>query len=239
MVKERKMPIMPLDMPHKLVSLKLNSDTRGLYLQFAARAAAAYTLCFSSQTPVTRDTIDLSEQDLVDLYHGKRIRKGDYRYQGVSRGAVAGTPMFRDFEVNPPEQIQIFAMEYDPFSRKAGLYVPEDPDQQIVFVPLRFHVERKYAGGLMILTVTLVDQGEHTKGSNKDAKRSAGGYTSGNTEGSFGRYTDGTLSYQVGDSLPIPIPQAFLGKPMPIRMRNGDQIRVVVSEEMLGKFSEI
>lgn len=81
-----------------------------------------YVLCFSKNGPLYKDQVQLSEDEIESILAGKTVQKKDYRLQGVPRAKKNGE--FRDFQVQPPEMVQVWAMVRS--GSTAVLYIPSE-----------------------------------------------------------------------------------------------------------------
>ncbi|MBM6871315.1 hypothetical protein H7U37_11690 [Pseudoflavonifractor phocaeensis] len=210
------MPILPLSSAaYTVQQLTLGSDSHGRYLSLVCPRAAAYALCFSSGAPIRREDLDLTDKDLSALCSGGNIQRADYRIQGVPRNIFNAMPVFRSFQAVPPEQIQVWSMDF--YSNgKPILYVPDDPTSSTCYVPLRYTVQ--FTPGVYrpnkapqpgLLQVRLLDAGQ---------------------------YADGALMYQVGDAMPIPLPEAYLNDTFIPILNENKPVSVVVSPMFQGKY---
>lgn len=210
------MPILALSSAaYTVQQLTLGSDHHGRYLSLVCPRAAAYALCFSSGAPIRREELDLTDEELSTLCSGGKVQRDNYRILGVPRNIFNAMPVFRNFQAVPPEQIQVWSMDFSSDGAPI-LYVPDDPAPSTCYVPLRYTVEftpgvsrQNKAPQPGLLRVRLLDEGQ---------------------------YADGALMYQVGNSLPIPLPQGCLNDtPIPILNEN-EPVKVIVSPAFQGKY---
>ena len=195
---------------YQIKNLKLGTDGRGMYLSLVCPAADGYCLCFTKGAPVTREELnDLTEEELRELLQGREIAKGRYRLQGVRANVFHANPSFRNFKAAAPEQIQIWSLSYKQLANEAVLHFPDDPESQLTFIPMRYRWSVRRDNGFVILNVELLDNGE---------------------------YESGVLMYRVGNTLPIPIPEAKIGKNIRLRVPANEEVRVIVNEEYQGKY---
>lgn len=197
---------------YQIKNLNLGTDGRGMFLSLVCPAAEAYCLCFTQGAPVTREELELTEEDLYELLKGNTVERNRYRLQGVRANVFHANPSFRNFKAVPPEQVQVWSLSYKPITRETILHFPEDPTSQLAFIPMRYSctVERK--GGFVYLNVSLLD---------------------------YGRYEEGVLMYQVGNTLPIPIPGAKLGKEVRLYIPSNEDIKILVKENYRGKYIRV
>lgn len=121
--------------------------------------------------------------------------------------------VFRNFEVCPPEQIQVWSMSEN--LDDVTLFVPDDEKSQICYVPLRYSYS--------------FTPGRRER--NKDIPGQL--YVQLNNDGN---YTDGALLYQVGESLPIPLPKEYLNQAIPLNVGPGMPVQILVRQEFVGKY---
>ena len=200
---------------YAIKELTLGTDSSGCHISLVCAKATAYVLCFSAGDLLTAEDLDLSEEELLRLHDGEMLEKENFRLQGVRKQVFDAMPVFRGFRASPPEQIQVWSMAMRS-DGNAVLYIPENAGSQTCYVPMRYistyesgKVRRGGEGSVGYLTVRLEDDG---------------------------KYVDGTLLYQVGDCLPIPIPASLLHTPIPLRVDEGIPVRVVVDERFIGKY---
>ncbi len=194
---------------YQIKNLKLGTDSRGMYLSLVCPAADGYCLCFTKGSPVTREELDLTEEELSGLLKGGMIERNRYRLQGVRQNVFHANPSFRSFHAVPPEQIQIWSLSYNYVTNRTTLHIPEDPESQMAFIPMRYSYTVRRANSLVYLNVNLKDNGQ---------------------------YEDGVLMYRVGNALPIPVPGSKLGKDIRLYIPSNEEVSIVVSEEYRGKY---
>jgi len=197
---------------YQIKNLKLGTDGRGMYLSLVCPAADAYCLCFTQGAPVTREELDLTENELNDLRIGKMIERDRYRLQGVRANVFHANPSFRNFKAVPPEQIQIWSLSYKQITNETVLHFPENIESQLTFIPMRYRCTVNRAGGFVHLMVELLDSGI---------------------------YESGVLMYQVGNALPIPIPAAAFGKDLRLLIPSNENVRVIVKDGYRGKYIQV
>lgn len=211
------MSILKLDSDaYTIRDLILNTDEKGRYLSLVCSYATAYALCFSSGAPIRREELDLTEEELCSLHNGGEVERDAFRIQGVPRNVFEAMPVFRDFHAVPPEQIQVWSMALRP-NGEAILYVPDDPEYSTRYVPLRYQVQ--------------FTQGEYKKNVLKPGTLRVRLLDAG-------QYTDGALMYQVGNSLPIPLPGECLDSTIPV-LNGSEPVKVVVSQAFQGKYKPV
>ena len=196
---------------YQIKNLKLGTDGRGMYLSLVCPAADAYCLCFTQGAPVTRDELDLTEDELKELLRGGMIERSRYRLQGVRANVFHANPSYRNFKAVPPEQIQIWSLSYKQITGETVLHFPDNIESQLAFIPMRYRCTVRRTEGLVHLKVELLDNGI---------------------------YEDGILMYQVGNILPIPIPASALGKDIRLLIPSNENVRVVVKEDYRGKYTQ-
>ena len=194
---------------YQIRNLKLGTDGRGMFLSLVCPAAEGYCLCFTQGAPVTREELDLTENELFDLLQGKVIQRPRYRLQGVRANVFHATPNFRNFKAVPPEQIQVWSLSHKHITNETILHFPENAESQIAFIPMRYSCTVRRTGGFVYLKVDLLDNGN---------------------------YENGVLLYQVGNTLPIPIPGDKLGKEIRLYIPSNEDIKIIVSEDYRGKY---
>ena len=193
----------------RIPRVHLDADSQGLFLELNCPNATGYVLCFSIGAPVEVSQLQLTENDLRNLYNGRSLQMDSFRLQGVPRRVFHAMAVYRKFEVVPPEQIQVWAMSYAPFDDIVTLHVPEKSTDQLCYAPLRYTFHVRMDGEINYLTVKLLDHG---------------------------KYDNGALAYQVGDSLPIPIPASAFGREIPVKTGVQKRLNVVVVPEYVGKY---
>ena len=203
------MPIENAIKMYQIRNLKLGTDGRGMYLSLVCPTADAYCLCFTKGAPVTREELDLTEDELYELLKGRGIERNRYRLQGVRANVFHANPSFRNFKAVPPEQIQVWSLSHKHITNETILHFPENLESQLAFIPMRYSCTVKRTGDFVHLNVNLLDQGN---------------------------YESGVLMYQVGNSLPIPIPAVMIGKNIRLNIPSNESIRVIVSEDYIGKY---
>ena len=109
-------------------------------------------------------------------------------------------PVFRGFEADPPQTIQVWSMMAVPGGIVHLYYTPGR--EAVCFIPLRYSAALQRNGLQTVLQVTLSDQ-------------------------FIGSYTDGALMYRVGESDPIPLPGGWLNRKIPLRVSDGEEVRVL------------
>lgn len=201
------MPVETAQRNYCIQNLKIGSDNRGPFISAVCPDADSFALCFVKGDLASGEEVKaaLSEQDLKALRLGNSIERGRLRFQGVRRMVFYSGPVYYITSALPPERVQIFALSYSDFYDVTTLYFPEDETSQSGFLPLRFSYELKQVSPeISNLVIKLKDNGV---------------------------YEDGTLLYQVGNALPIPIPQEGLGKGIKLYLPSGEKVMVVVREE--------
>lgn len=204
------MPVMKAEQIMRIPKIHLDVDSQGLFLDLNCPHASAYVLCFSKGTPIERSELQLAEDDLRALYHGCTLKMQTFRLQGVPRRVFHAMPVFRHFQVHPPEQIQIWTMSYNSYDDLATLHMPENSRDQLCYAPMRYKYRVRTDGDISYLKVDLLDEGQ---------------------------YDSGALAYQVDDALPIPIPESAFGREFPVRTGRQKYMHVIVTQEYTGKYT--
>ena len=197
---------------YQIRNLQLGMDGRGMYLSLICSAAEAYCLCFTQGAPVQREDLDLTEDELNNLCQGGMIERGRYRLQGVTANRFHANPSFRNFKAVPPEQIQVWSLSYKRITNETVLHFPDRMETQLAFIPMRYHSTVMRVDGYVYLKVELLDKGI---------------------------YQNNTLMYQVGDSLPIPVPSEMLGKNIRLRIPSSENVKVIVRDDFRGKYISV
>lgn len=162
---------------------------------------SGYLLCFcKSPNPPLREIAAFTEEVFRTIPERAARDFGGFRLQYVSRNLFEANPYFRLLAARPPEYIWLWAVCENVFGDQHTLYVPEDAGAQREEAPLRFVAEVRTENGLHFLKVSLTGPGE---------------------------YTDGALLYQVGTSLPIPIPREYVGREIPILVPENEELMVL------------
>ena len=194
---------------YQIRNLQLGMDGRGMYLSLICPAAEAYCLCFTQGAPIQQEDLDLTEDELNDLFQGGMIERGRYRLQGVPSNRFHANPSFRNFKAVPPEQIQVWSLSYKKITNETVMHFPDRVETQLAFIPMRYHSTVMQAEGYVYLKVELLDRGN---------------------------YQNDTLMYQVGNSLPIPVPAAMLGRNIRLRIPSNENVKVIVRDDYRGKY---
>lgn len=105
---------MPITRPnvnlYSINNLALDYDPgRGRYgLSLECPRADAFTLCLGKNLPLADpEKLGLTEEELRRLHNGHSMDKGGYRLIGVTQGTFYAMPVFRGFEADPPQTIQV------------------------------------------------------------------------------------------------------------------------------------
>ena len=108
---------MPITRPnmnlYSINNLALDYDPgRGRYgLSLECPRADAFTLCLGKNLPLADpEKLGLTEEELRRLHNGHSMDKGGYRLIGVTQGTFYAMPVFRGFEADPPQTIQVWSM---------------------------------------------------------------------------------------------------------------------------------
>lgn len=200
---------MPVTRPnvalYNINNLRLDYDERsGRYgLSLDCPHATAFTLCLGRNLPLANpEQLELTEEDLRMLHMGQSLNKKGYRLIGVASRTFYAMPVFRGFETEPPQTIQVWSMRAAP---DGAIYLYYTPDREAVrHVPLRYSVQVQRSGPQTTLKVTLSDQ-------------------------LMKSYANGALMYQVGSCSPIPLPSAWLNRDIPLQVPDGEDIRVLAA----------
>lgn len=198
---------MPITRPnvnlYSINNLALDYDPgRGRYgLSLECPRADAFTLCLGKNLPLADpEKLGLTEEELRRLHNGQSMGKRGYRLIGVTQGTFYAMPVFRGFEADPPQTIQVWSMMAVPGGIVHLYYTPGR--EAVCFIPLRYSAALQRNGLQTVLQVTLSDQ-------------------------FIGSYTDGALMYRVGESDPIPLPGGWLNRKIPLRVSDGEEVRVL------------
>lgn len=194
---------------YQIRNLQLGTDGRGMYLSLVCPAAEAYCLCFTQGTPVEQKDLDLSEDELNDLLQGGTIERDRYRLQGVPANRFHANPSFRNFKAVPPEQIQIWSLSHKRITNETLLHFPEQVESQLTFIPMRYHYTVTQTGEYINLRIELLDKGS---------------------------YQNDVLMYQVGNTMPIPVPAVMLGKNIRLKITSNENVKVIVRDDYKGKY---
>ena len=209
------MPIKPVEGELLHVrNLALGNDEQGRYLTCTCSGVDTYVFCFNKKELLRMSDLVLSDEELKRLYKGETLDKGDYRLQGVKALTMAmdGMP-FRKFKAEPPEQIQAWCMTMPP-NGGPSLYVPEEPGkEEVCRVPLCYRVEIQRQENITSLFIRLGDTEQE-------------------------QYEDGALCYQVGETLPIPIPKTCVNQEIQV-CTGGKAIQVTPAPAFVEKYKEI
>lgn len=209
----------------KIRNLRLGVTSSGKFtLNFSCLHASSYVLCFGSSGLLGyTDALQLrlNEEDLRVLSAGNTLQKENvvtgevYRLQGVTKAMMGSSTAFQNFRVTPPEQIQVWSMLFNPVTGTHTLYVPAEPDSaSYCFVPLRYDVVLKTVPNGKELCVIL-GEAESIK------------------------YRDGSLTYSVDGSLPIPIPTNCINKSFTVPCSSQSKIIIKVAPAYIGKYEQI
>ena len=198
---------MPITRPnvnlYSINNLALDYDPgSGRYgLSLECPRADAFTLCLGKNLPLADpEKLGLTEEELRRLHNGQSMEKRGYRLIGVTQGTFYAMPVFRGFEADPPQTIQVWSMMAVPGGIVHLYYTPGR--EAVCFIPLRYSAALQRNGLQTVLQVTLSDQ-------------------------FIGSYTDGALMYRVGESDPIPLPGGWLNREIPLRVSDGEEVRVL------------
>ena len=162
---------MPITRPnvnlYSINNLALDYDPgRGRYgLSLECPRADAFTLCLGKNLPLADpEKLGLTEEELRRLHNGHSMDKGGYRLIGVTQGTFYAMPVFRGFEADPPQTIQVWSMMAVPGGIVHLYYTPGR--EAVCFIPLRYSAALQRSGLQTVLQVTLSDQfiGSYTDG---------------------------------------------------------------------------
>ena len=134
---------MPITRPnmnlYSINNLALDYDPgRGRYgLSLECPRADAFTLCLGKNLPLADpEKLGLTEEELRRLHNGHSMDKGGYRLIGVTQGTFYAMPVFRGFEADPPQTIQVWSMMAVPGGIVHLYYTPGR--EAVCFIPLRY-----------------------------------------------------------------------------------------------------
>lgn len=140
----------------KIRNLRVEYDKNGPFLTMNPGHATACVICVSRQGPVVRENLHLSERDLGALINGATLdfsHKG-YTLQGITRQQLAAAPQFRNFKMEPPAYVQAWGLGTNGHEA-ITLYLPEDPQEQCVLVPVGYQVQQDEGG--MYVWIQILD----------------------------------------------------------------------------------
>ena len=197
------------DNTNRVQNIRFGEDSDGHYMSLICPNASAYVLCFSDGKLLGLKDIRLTEQELKSLHDGGEVQHDQVRMKGVRRNQFHAGPVYRDFRVSPPEQIQVFSMRFNEYEGDYCLFIPEDPAEQTVYVPLHYRVTQRREGQYGVIRIDLDD---------------------------YGNYRDGALMYQIGNSLPIPLAHEYLGREIRVRLQGEEPIKVIPQDKYAGKY---
>lgn len=144
------MPVKVTNPLHLIQNLRVEYHN-GPFLSMTPGHSTAFVICVSRAGPVGLEELTLSEPQLETLYRGGCLEGEGYTLRGVTNAQMAAAPQFQGFEMAPPACVQVWGMSSDGFGQFT-LYVPEDPQQQCVHVPVYYCVERSDSGMCIRLT---------------------------------------------------------------------------------------
>lgn len=133
---------MPITRPnvnlYSINNLALDYDPgSGRYgLSLECPRADAFTLCLGKNLPLADpEKLGLTEEELRRLHNGQSMGKRGYRLIGVTQGTFYAMPVFRGFEADPPQTIQVWSMMAVPGGIVHLYYTPGR--EAVCFIPLR------------------------------------------------------------------------------------------------------
>lgn len=132
---------MPITRPnvnlYSINNLALDYDPgSGRYgLSLECPRADAFTLCLGKNLPLADpEKLGLTEEELRRLHNGQSMEKRGYRLIGVTQGTFYAMPVFRGFEADPPQTIQVWSMMAVPGGIVHLYYTPGR--EAVCFIPL-------------------------------------------------------------------------------------------------------
>lgn len=135
------MPILTLSNAiYRINELTVDRDEEGYYLTMVLGHCDAAVLCVSQQGPVSRDRLELTDEELSYLLGGGRLERPEQRYtlQCISWQQLMGADRIRNFTVDPPAFIQVWGVKRNYF--ETNLYVPDSPMEQGAPIPQCYSV---------------------------------------------------------------------------------------------------
>lgn len=137
------MPILELtNTIHRIDELVVDRDAEGYYLTMILGHCDAAVLCVSQHGPVSREKLDLTEEELGYLLGGGCVKhpQQGYTLQGITWQQFLGMDRYRNFTVDPPAFIQVWGMKRNDF--ETNLYVPDSPLDQGMAIPQHYSVRQ-------------------------------------------------------------------------------------------------
>ena len=126
--------------------LKVDFDSTGHFLSLNPGHAAACVLCISRHKPIGIEDLQLTEQDLRNLFSGSRLDfpESGYSLQGITRMQISASAQYRNFTLEPPAYVHVWSMA----DTQGGiaLYVPPQRMEQCVLVPVKYCVRYQETG---------------------------------------------------------------------------------------------
>lgn len=150
------MPIQTLTNPlYRIDELSVDRDAKGYFINMVLGHCDAAVLCISQTGPMSREELQLSEEDLSYLASGGRLDRSEKRccLQGITCQQLAGAGLIRNFAVAPPAFLQAWGMKRIDFD--INLYIPEDITEQLVQVPQVYKVQ--LSGSQMVVGIDRID----------------------------------------------------------------------------------
>lgn len=204
-------------------------------LSFSCADADDFLMCFTKGPFVSRAELDscLTRDDLLTLHQRSIVVKhiGDsqkIRLQMVSGRVVASAPSFTNFDVMPPEKVQVWAVK----SNERGeitVYVPDDASEQAALFPADYYVDFQPTHAKRLVERLMA-------GLEKEMIRS--GTLRVNFDSESTECADGVLEYRIGNGQPIPIPASAYGQEIPLRVDESCRVTVLPCSEFEGIFVE-
>lgn len=125
---------------YRIKELNVGFDKTGRFLSMNPGHSDACVICISRERPLSIDDLTLTNEDIKMLYNGHTLSFSDqgYTLKGITRHQMAAAAQYRDFELKPPAYVQVWAIGAP--QKGMTLYVPEDPNEQMVLVPVFYTV---------------------------------------------------------------------------------------------------
>lgn len=118
------------------LSVGLSGDE--YYLNMNPAHAQACVLCISRVRPISVEELQLTEENLEFLFSGGTLEFDSYVLQGISGRQLAALAQYRQLRLQPPAYIQAWAMSATQTGK--NIYVPDDPNEQCILVPVHYQV---------------------------------------------------------------------------------------------------